>query len=695
MKKSLLFLGLFFVLSAVYASAPDFIIVSVSYNSNQTQYQKFNATITVKNNSAQSTSAFSVTEAYFSKDDQWDQDDKAAGFISFRGLEAGQSVTMNISGGANQFGIDAGQEYKYLIVRADYRQEITESNENNNIWVGPINITNGEVDLKVGTFQPSTLQTVRQGSLLTVNLEIVNQGREQIPSVWYDYFLSEDDQIDETDKKWDYNYIGMDWTPRKTATNWLGLDASIPVGYYNLLVRVNNRGQEITYNDVDMSNNVQKLFSIYVSPALRDSVLSFNEAFGTTEWEEDGYKWKWRNGLDNIRDYTPYQGTGHAMAGPGNGAILSTNSLIDVKGLWVRIENANALDSLKIVGYDKDSQIKYSKKLDITRFYKHHAYLTLDWKAVRGIQFQTFVKPTPNYGPPPHIKYDEMDYTYLGTPSVNVSCIQDRSICGKSALPDYRSLVTYTNQLGTVKLTQEPAPGTIIDTKTLVKITVQDEVDNQSTCSFMVAPQKSDSTFAVSSCGSYTFNGKTYTESGLYKQMVINAAGCEIEHTIELTIKDIEAKVTIADSVLFVNEVSGASYQWLLCNNEKMETISEATTASYTPATSGRYAVRVTGSRCEKISACVSFNSKPPESVVLPPATAYPNPGTGVFTLKSEYVLQDAVVKVFSPLGHQVWFANHIKGKGITIDLSEVPSGIYYIEISDNNYSQRVRWIKQ
>ncbi|HYG49683.1 MAG TPA: T9SS type A sorting domain-containing protein, partial [Flavobacteriales bacterium] len=47
---------------------------------------------------------------------------------------------------------------------------------------------------------------------------------------------------------------------------------------------------------------------------------------------------------------------------------------------------------------------------------------------------------------------------------------------------------------------------------------------------------ETDSTIAASSCDSYTLNSTTYTSSGIYTQLLTNAAGCDSTITLNLTI---------------------------------------------------------------------------------------------------------------------------------------------------------------
>ena len=63
------------------------------------------------------------------------------------------------------------------------------------------------------------------------------------------------------------------------------------------------------------------------------------------------------------------------------------------------------------------------------------------------------------------------------------------------------------------------------------------------------------STLTVSACNTYTLNCKTYTSSGVYTQLLLNAAGCDSIITLNLTIGNTNSAIT-------VNATACNSYPW-------------------------------------------------------------------------------------------------------------------------------------
>lgn len=465
----------------------DLIVLEANYELNQVQYQQFSGTISIKNVGSSPISNFNVTNVYFSKDEIWDETDVYGGFVNFTNLEAGQTLTLPLSGGSNQFGIDADSEYTYFIVKADSRQEIAEADETNNIWSGEISIRNASVDLTVGSFTNNSPDILRHGEMLSVGLEIINNGSDNVHNTMYEYFLSSDEIFDETDTKIGYlNWIGFDWNNSAVASDQLAIPSSLTPGNYHVFVRINTQGQEININDYNLENNVVKGFVVEVIDAIENSTLNFNEPFGARSWEEDGHQWSWDNsGWDNIRDYGPFTGSGHAMSASGYSAKLSTTSLLDIAGLWVKTSGSHTFTHLRLLGYDKNDEVVFTKDLNPMDFEMAYAYVSLNWEEVKSIQFDY---DSNDEWVGAEVFYDDMDYQFhVDNTPPSISCLENIGVCSGSELPDYRNLIVVSDDSGEFSLSQSPAPGTTIIETTEVTITATDGANNENSCNFTVA----------------------------------------------------------------------------------------------------------------------------------------------------------------------------------------------------------------
>ena len=690
---SLLLLSSFNILAA---TGPDLVVTNVAYETNQVQYQKFTATVTLKNIGDSPVSNFNVTNVYFSKDNTWDASDVYGGYVSLMSLEAGQSVTLSVVGGANQFGINANSEYPYLIARADYRQEVAELDENNNFWVGAINIRNASVDLTVGNFSNNSAEVLKHGELLNVSLEVINHGTDNVHNTMYEYFLSSDQQLDATDTKIGYlNWIGFYWNRSATENDELAIPATLSPAYYYVIVRINTQGQEITINDSNLDNNIVSLFRISVTSATADNVLNFDQPFGTRSWQEDGHDWSWDNsGWDNIRSYSPRTGSGHAMSAPAYSARLSTTSLLDIKGLWLQTSGSSNFSHLRVLAYDKNNVLVNTIELNPADYEGDYAYASLNLEKVNSIRFDYDVVDDMM---PADLFYDDMDYVYFSntTPPV-LTCPADTEVCSGTELADYRSAATVFDDSQELTLSQYPAPGTIITETTVVTLTAVDGASNESSCTFtVVALPPTEETVNVETQVCYTFNGETYTESGTYTISYLNEKGCQATKTLHLTIKPVVVSVTDsqAGTALVANTTEG-EFQWVDCNNN-FAPIANETADTFVPTQSGSYAVVVTKGNCQSISECVSVNvSAAKDGGLNTTLYLYPNPGNGFFTLKSEKSLVNASVTLTSLVGRQI-FKKDFSGNFFTFDITNELAGTYILEVRKNNQVSRMRLVKQ
>lgn len=295
-----------------------------------------------------------------------------------------------------------------------------EQNENNNLWVGSICIQNAKVDLTVDNFSMNNSDTLHAGDLLKISVNFKNNGPDNIHNAFYEYYLSVDTIFDINDTKTDYlNYILFDWNSIRTENISLAIPSLSLLSKYYLFVRIHTKGQEITINDYNLNNNIILLDSIIVIDQIKNNTLNFDDLFGATSWSEDGYIWKWDNsGMDNIRNYFPHTGSGHAMSIAGNSSRLSTSSLLNIEGLWIKTENAFNFSYLRVLGYNKENIVIYSKSLNANDYQSNYVYTPLKWDDVKSIQFDFEIW---DKGIPTTLFYDDMEYTYLNdTVSVNI-----------------------------------------------------------------------------------------------------------------------------------------------------------------------------------------------------------------------------------------------------------------------------------
>ncbi|HRU78775.1 MAG TPA: MopE-related protein, partial [Rectinema sp.] len=209
------------------------------------------------------------------------------------------------------------------------------------------------------------------------------------------------------------------------------------------------------------------------------------------------------------------------------------------------------------------------------------------------------------------------------------------------------------------------------------------------------ARSSSSELMTVSACFNYTApDGKVYTTSGIKTAVIPNADGCDHTITIDLTIKNVDVSVTQNETTLTAN-ATPAEYQWLDCNNGYSPIIG-ATGQSFTPTSSGSYAVKVKQDGCELISECypVVVTEIITGNELMKNIRVYPNPTNGLLYIDFGEVIPEARIFLSDAAGKIISNENFRNRKIVEINLKGVP-GIYNILIVTGDRGENVRVIKK
>ena len=173
--------------------------------------------------------------------------------------------------------------------------------------------------------------------------------------------------------------------------------------------------------------------------------------------------------------------------------------------------------------------------------------------------------------------------------------------------------------------------------------------------------------------------------SGSYFVEVTQANGCVDSDTIVVSTLTINNTTNVNGITITANETNGA-YQWIDCSNG--QPIPGATSAAFTPAANGSYAVVLTFNGCTDTSNCVSITTVSLSEMGIEQTIIYPNPTNGLVNIVSpnsgEYFITDMVGQVLQVLELE-------KSMESTVDLSALPNGVYYLRSGENNLlNQRI-----
>jgi hypothetical protein len=152
--------------------------------------------------------------------------------------------------------------------------------------------------------------------------------------------------------------------------------------------------------------------------------------------------------------------------------------------------------------------------------------------------------------------------------------------------------------------------------------------------------------------------------------------------TQNVIVSAIDVNVTVTGTLLSSDAVSG-TYQWLDCDNGNAIVVGE-TNQTFTPTTTGNYAVEVTEGSCVDTSSCYLVDYTGVEELTSESILIYPNPSnTGDVNIQFEGVISQ--ITLFDMSGRTIGVPTNIE-EG-TFDVSNLESGKYLIQVILNDKS--------
>jgi len=196
-------------------------------------------------------------------------------------------------------------------------------------------------------------------------------------------------------------------------------------------------------------------------------------------------------------------------------------------------------------------------------------------------------------------------------------------------------------------------------------------------------------------CNSYTWqDGNTYTSSTNSPTYVLpNIAGCDSIVTLDLTINNVNTNAInlTLDNVLMAEAIE-ADFQWLDCTNNFAPLIGE-TGQTFTPTSSGTYAVQITQNGCIDTSMCLDVIITSIDEMNLNSSVKiYPNPTEGEVLIEFGD-LRNFEIELYSPLGELLSQNSIINRSGYTISLDNI-TGLYFLKLRFGEVCRVFRIIK-
>jgi hypothetical protein len=202
----------------------------------------------------------------------------------------------------------------------------------------------------------------------------------------------------------------------------------------------------------------------------------------------------------------------------------------------------------------------------------------------------------------------------------------------------------------------------------------------------------SDNVTTVSDCDSYTWNGTTYTTSGIKTGLTTNCVTEKLDLTITASPIATVSLISIAGDLTKLSaDQMGASYQWIDCNNANTPIFGE-TNQSFTPTVLGTYSVIVTSGTCSVTSDCIVVSSLKTDNFDINAFNFYPNPVKD--NLNLSYSKEITSVKVFNMIG-QTLLEKVTNATTAQINMSAFSSGTYFVEVKSLDSYKTIKVIKK
>jgi len=178
----------------------------------------------------------------------------------------------------------------------------------------------------------------------------------------------------------------------------------------------------------------------------------------------------------------------------------------------------------------------------------------------------------------------------------------------------------------------------------------------------------------------YTFGTQTLTTAGTFTEIFQTVNGCDSTVVLSLAVTTINTTVNEVDFVLNAVSQTGATYQWIDCNNNNTP-IAGQTNNIFEPSADGSYAVVISLNNCSDTSSCFTILGIGIAENEIMKYNIYPNPARNQFTIENAEI--GSTVQINDLFGKTI-FVGKIYDVKTTIEAERFNNGVYSIMIENN-----------
>lgn len=188
-------------------------------------------------------------------------------------------------------------------------------------------------------------------------------------------------------------------------------------------------------------------------------------------------------------------------------------------------------------------------------------------------------------------------------------------------------------------------------------------------------------------------NGETYYSSTNLEitDTLVNSNGCDSIVYLDFTVPQVDTNISLIGTSLVSNQ-SGATYQWLDCN-QGMEEIPGETSINYSPQISGSYAVEITYGNCIAISECFEIQTVSVPEGMVKKLNLYSNPSEDNVTIDFGKMPEQASIRVYNLLGQDIVQAVCSGEESKQLFIPEA-KGVYFIDVEIGGSNQQFKILK-